>query len=137
MASSFPRCLYLPSVSTRSPFAAGWTVSECPTIGSGWVPNPSALTAMLIAHSIAVRGEKLCMNVKERVYSIATKFSIGVWVGKPSYSVSLASIIHDFTLCLSFGYYSMLISSTARLRRRVSLSITLEILITLQLNIIS
>ena len=31
--------LYLPSVSTGSPFAAGWTVSERPTIGSRSVPN--------------------------------------------------------------------------------------------------
>ena len=39
VASSFPRRLYLPSVSTGSPFAAGWTVSERPTIGSRWVSN--------------------------------------------------------------------------------------------------
>ena len=39
VASSFPRRLYLPSVSTGSPFAAGWTVSERPTIGSRWVPS--------------------------------------------------------------------------------------------------
>ena len=34
MASPFPRRLYLPSVSTGSPSAGGWTVSERPTIGS-------------------------------------------------------------------------------------------------------
>ena len=28
VASSFPRCLYLPSVPTGYPFAAGWAVSE-------------------------------------------------------------------------------------------------------------
>ena len=39
VAGTFPRRLYLPNVSTGSPFAAGWTVSEPPIIGSGWVPN--------------------------------------------------------------------------------------------------
>ena len=39
VANSFPRRLYLPSVSAGSPFAAGWTVRERPTIGSRWVPN--------------------------------------------------------------------------------------------------
>ena len=39
MASSFPRRLYLPSVSIGFPFAAGRTVSGYPTIGSWWVSN--------------------------------------------------------------------------------------------------
>ena len=39
VASSFPRPLFLPSVSTGSPFAAGWTVNELLTIGSMWVLN--------------------------------------------------------------------------------------------------
>ena len=39
VASSFPCCLHLPSVSTGSPFSVGWTVSECPAIGSRWILN--------------------------------------------------------------------------------------------------
>ena len=39
VARSFPRRLYLPSVSTRSPFTAGWTVNGYPTIGARWVSN--------------------------------------------------------------------------------------------------
>ena len=39
VARFFPRRLYLLSVSTRSLFAVGWTVSERPIIGSRWAPN--------------------------------------------------------------------------------------------------
>ena len=39
VGSSFPCSLYFTSVSTGSPFAAGWTVSGLPNIGSRWVPN--------------------------------------------------------------------------------------------------
>ena len=39
VVSSFPHRHYLPSISTGSQFAAGWTVRELPTNGSRWVPN--------------------------------------------------------------------------------------------------
>ena len=39
VASSFPGRHYLPFVSTRSPFVAGWTLSERPASSLRWVPN--------------------------------------------------------------------------------------------------
>ena len=39
MTSSFPRRLYPPSVSTRSPFAATWKESERLTIALRWITN--------------------------------------------------------------------------------------------------
>ena len=48
VASSFLRRLYLPSVFTGSPFAAGWTVSELATIGSTIVAKtPRTLCTIL------------------------------------------------------------------------------------------
>ena len=60
MASSFPHHLYLPSVSTGFPFAAGWTVSELPTSGPRWVPTLGFGTVgkrsnlMILAHGTEI-----------------------------------------------------------------------------------
>ena len=66
VASSFPCRLYLLSVFTRSPFAAGWTVSKRPTLSSKCVSNrgssvqyASGLSAMLLAHCIHLQEWKL------------------------------------------------------------------------------
>ena len=59
VASFFPHYLYLPSVSTRSPFPTRWTMSKNLALSSKWISNcgslaqwASALTAMCLAHIV-------------------------------------------------------------------------------------